>query len=40
MKKIITLALIAAGIYVASFYTVKIEVSSNAAHACGESGCS
>ena len=39
MKKIITLVLIAAGIYVAIFYTVKIEVSPNAAHACSENGC-
>jgi|GEM_PF-5456766 len=40
MKKVIALAIIAAGIYAASSLNVKIEVSTNAAHACGTSnGC-
>lgn len=39
MKKVIALALIAAGIFAASTLNIKIEVSTNQAHACGDYGC-
>ena len=40
MKKVIALAIIAAGIYAASTLNIKIEVTSNAAQACGSNyGC-
>ncbi len=39
MKKVIALAIIAAGIYAASTLNIKIEVSTNAAQACSDSSC-
>lgn len=40
MKKVIALAIIAAGIYAASTLNIKIEVTTNAAQACSSNyGC-
>jgi hypothetical protein len=39
MKKIIALAVIAAGIYAAATLKIEIKVSSNSANACYGSGC-
>lgn len=39
MKKIIALAVIAAGIYAASFLHVEVKVSTNAAYACSTDNC-
>lgn len=39
MKKIIALAVIAAGIYAAATLKIEIKVSTNQAHACYTSDC-
>ena len=39
MKKIIALAVIAAGIYAAATLKIEVKVSTNSAAACGNYGC-